>query len=386
MSVTVTCPNCHQQISVEEALSQQVKGNLQHEMQKQLEEKQKQLQSQLELERHTLQEETRKQTAAEFERKLVELEHERSEREKKLDESRKLELELRKKNNHLEEEQKEYELKVQRQLDSERQKIEENALKLAQEQQEMKLKELQKQLEDVRKANSEMSRKISQGSQQMQGEVLELELESMLKKEFPNDSIVPIAKGVRGADILQHVIDRTGAECGTILWELKNAQWSDKFIDKLRADQRESKADLAVLVSIHLPQSVVHFTHTKGIWISSLKVSLQLAHALRIQLHQVFVSRQAQIGKGEKMGMLYEYISSTQFKQRIEAIVDTFISMQKDLETEKRWYAKKWSKQERDVTTLIEQTMGMHGDLSSIMGASLPEVKQNQLESGVPIS
>jgi hypothetical protein len=253
--------------------------------------------------------------------------------------------------------------------------------KQASQTQELKMMELQKQLTDAMKANEEMRRKLQQGSQQTQGEVLELELESQLKSEFPLDDITPVAKGVRGADILQVVKNQQGRVIGSILWELKNAQWSEKWLEKLRDDQRQSKADLAVLVSINMPPDITTFGMRDGVWISCRPTCIALAQALRIQMMRVYATQQSAVGKNEKMEVLYTYLSGFEFKQRVEAIVEAFSSLQDDIEKEKRWFNSKWAKQEKQIRKVIDQTIGMHGDLQGIMGASLPEIKQLQIEA-----
>jgi hypothetical protein len=412
---TITCPHCSQPISVDEALSHQLSAKLEAEFKAKLSAKDQEIakvrattaaaiKQELEVEKakalKAAQEEASQAIAAAkaesskaiaqaqeeatkaISKELTFLKEQLQTKDKKLEEAQEQELALRKKQTQLEDEKKAFELEKQRQLDAERAKIKEEAEKQATELQQLKMLEMQKQLNDALKANEEMRRKLQQGSQQTQGEVLELELENLLKTEFPMDDIQPVAKGIRGADVLQVVKDRQGRTCGTILWELKNAQWTDKWLEKLREDQRTSKADLAVLVSINMPATIKTFSYQKGIWVTSRPLCTALASALRFQLYQVATTKLAAVGKSEKMEVLYNYLSGNEFKQRVEAIVEAFTSMQEDLEVEKRWYQKKWSKQEKNIRKVIDHTLGMHGDLQSIMGASLPEIKQLQLESG----
>lgn len=382
---TITCPHCQKLISIDEALSHGLAEKFENEYQQklklQLENEKNKLtdfyKKRLGEEKAKFTEEAQKAVTTELEA----LKQQLGNSQKQLDETRKQELELRKQKNALEDEKKTMQLQMQRQLDEERAKMKADLEKQASQSQELKLMELQKQLNDAMKANEEMRRKLQQGSQQTQGEVLELELEQQLKTEFPLDEIVPVAKGVRGADILQIVKTPQGKICGTILWELKNAQWSEKWLEKLRDDQRQSKADLAVLVSINMPPDVTTFANRNGVWISSRPTCVALAQALRIQMAHVYATQQAAVGKNEKMEVLYTYLSGFEFKQRVEAIVEAFSSLQDDLEKEKRWFNSKWAKQEKQIRKVIDQTIGMHGDLQGIMGASLPEIKQLQIEA-----
>ncbi len=115
-----------------------------------------------------------------------------------------------------------------------------------------------------------MQRKIEQGSQQLQGEVMEIALERLLNEHFRHDEIVPVPKGVFGGDCLQKVRNTSMQECGTILWETKRTKnWSQSWLAKLREDQREAKASLAIIVSEALPDGINSFGCVEGIWICS---------------------------------------------------------------------------------------------------------------------
>jgi hypothetical protein len=224
--------------------------------------------------------------------------------------------------------------------------------------------------------NDELKRKLEQGSQQTQGEVLEIELENRLKQEFPTDEIKPVPKGINGADIVQIVKTSRGQTCGTIIWETKRTKaWSNEWILKLKEDQRQMKAELAVIITQALPQAVKRFGHYDGIWVGEYDLALGLAYALRFQLLEVTSVKSAAVGKNEKMEILYTYLTGIEFKQRVEAILETFSSFQDDIEKEKRWFAQKWAKQEKNLRKVMDHTLGMHGDLQGIMGKAIGEIK-----------
>lgn len=269
----------------------------------------------------------------------------------------------------------EREIELQKRLIVEQEKIRVEASKKAEENQHLKMAEMQKQLTDALKVNDELKHKLQQGSQQNQGEVLELELERILKLEFPNDVISPVSKGIRGADLIQEVWDKTGIKSGVILWEIKNAKWSDTWISKLKEDQRQLKAEIAVIVSENLPDNIKVAAFRDQVWICGREFSLGMAMALRANLIQAHYIRRSVAGKNEKMEVLYNYLSGVEFKQRIEAIVEAFDVMRDEIEKEKRWFVAKWTKQEKSLRAVIDHTHGMHGDLAGIMGASLPEIK-----------
>lgn len=252
---------------------------------------------------------------------------------------------------------------------------------------EHKLKDLEnfKKMQDVLKANEELKRKLEQGSQQTQGESLELTLETKLRQEFPSDEISEVKKGIRGADITQLVIDKLNRKCGNILWESKNAKWSDTWIEKLKEDQRQAKADLAVLVSVNLPDSINTFNFVKGVWICSWTSFVPLALALRFNLINIYFEKQNAVGVDEKMKVLYEYLTGNEFKHRVEGIVEAFGTLQDDIEREKRWFSSKWARQEKEIRKVIDHTHGMYGDLQGVTGRALPEIKSLELSENTAI-
>lgn len=276
----------------------------------------------------------------------------------------------------------ERELEMKKKIAAEEEGIREDARKKIIEENELKDREKDKKLTDALKQIEELKNKIQQGSQQAQGESMELELEEILRKEFPADSIEEVKKGQRGADVLQRVIDKNGKDCGTILWESKNAKWSGQWVSKLKEDQRQAKAHLAVLVVTDPPEGLKTFIYENGIWIVVRKMAVSLALALRFDLVSVNYEKLVSVGKNEKMDMLYQYITSMEFKHRIEAIVESFGGLQEDMEKEKRWFQAKWARQEKQIRSVMDHTQGMYGDLQGVIGKSLPDIKNLELESG----
>lgn len=316
------------------------------------------------------------------ERKM--LEEQLVEKEGKLREANEKELALRKEKNELEEDKRNFELEKQRQLDGERKKIAEDANKKATEEQQYVIAQLKKQLSDATTAKDDLARKLEQGSQQTQGEVLELELEKTLKAEFPYDEILPVPKGVSGADIIQKVIDRSGRPCGQIVWESKKTKgWNEGWIQKLKEDQRAIKAELAVIVSIALPEDVKGFAFRDNVWVCDIKLATALATALRINLESITREKAMSVGKNEKVEVLYAYLTGVEFKQRVEAIVEAFTSMDEGLRKERIAYEKIWAEREKQIRKVISNTVGMYGDLSGLV--TLPQIKRLELGDGETI-
>jgi len=405
---TITCPYCGKEIPLTETLSHQIKEELRKEFElkareralelakrekslaeemKILEDAKKTIDQQvlqkLQAEREKLKQEAKKEVEAAIRVELKDLQEQNTEKERKLAEAQKVELEFRKKIRQLDELRKNQELEIARKLDEECKLIFEKAKKEAEEENRLKLLEKEKQLEDTKKALDEAKRKAYQGSMQTQGEVLELDLESLLRSQFPIDEIEPVPKGIRGADIMQKVHDRSGRYCGTIVWESKHTKaWNDGWLSKLKDDQREVKAEIAVLVTETLPKGVETFAQIEGVWVTSSVLTSPLASVLRTSLIELAQHKVSLIGKSEKMEVLYNYLSGPEFRQRIEAIVESFKSMKEDLDQEKRAMIKMWAKREKQIEKIVNNTVGMYGDMQGIIGASLPQIKSLELTDG----
>ncbi len=304
------------------------------------------------------------------------------EKDKKLQDAQKAELELRKQKRVLEESKRTFELEMTKKLDEEREKIKDDALKNVLEDHRFKDLEKEKQIEGMRKQIDELKRQAEQGSQQIQGEVFEDDLEKTLRAKFPHDCIEPVPKGARGADVLQKVQEITGLHCGTIIWESKNTKnWSDKWIEKLKDDQREVKAEVAVLMTKVLPKDVSNFEYKNGVWITDYSSVIGLATALRYGIIQVAMTKRSSEGKNEKIEVLYKYLSSQEFRQKVEAIVEAFSSMKKDLDDEKKALTKIWAKREKQLDRVSSNTIKIYGDMQGMIEANLPQIKSLELEA-----
>ena len=303
-----------------------------------------------------------------------------AETQKNLEDAQKIELEFRNKQRELEKEKQRLELDVARKVDEERNKIREETLQIATEGHKLKDAEKEKQLESMRKQIDGLKRKAEQGSQKIQGEVLEIELEEMLSQDFPFDVIEPVSPGIKGGDIVHTINTQSGKYCGKILWETKRTKtWNEKWIQKVKDDQRNAKADIAVIVSEALPDGFHHFRQIDGVWVTDIPSASSLALALRVILTKAANERRMQAGKEEKMEVVYGYLTGLEFKNRVEAIVETFISMKDDLEREKAVAQRHWAKREKNIGRVIANTVGMYGDLEGIAGAALPAIKMLEL-------
>lgn len=394
---TIICPKCQNKISIDEALSHQLSETLKKEFEEKREkerseERRKMTEWKEKLEKEQLEkEQTLKQNLEnEIKKKLIEqseveqkqIRDELEEKKKQLQESKSRELEFIKKQEQLEEREKNLELELKRQLMEERNKISELAEKRVKDEYQLTLAEKDKMAQDLLKQIEELKQKATQGSQQMQGEILELELEQVLKAEFPLDEILPVGKGVNGADVLQKVRDSNGRECGIIVWESKRTKnWDDKWIPKLKDDMRASKSDLAILISTAMPQGLSNFGFREGVYITSFENFLSIAKIMRLKIIELMFAKLASEGVNDKKEILWKYLTGNEFRQRVESIVEAFNSMKSVMDKEKQYFTKKWAAEEKLIDKVITQTIGIHGDLQGLMGASLPQIKSLEMDN-----
>jgi len=349
MDNTIKCPNCGAEIEISEAL------------------------------KHQLEESVRAEEREKARREAVhEVEEERARNKKLTLQIEELLGEIRK----LRQKDEEREIEMKKRILNEEEKIKEETRKRFEEEHKLTDLEKDKKLREALEQIEDLKAKIQKGSQQTQGEVLEIEIEESLKREFPGDKISEVKKGQRGADVNQEVYDRLGRRCGLILWESKNAEWSNQWIAKLREDQRQAKADISVLVSVNLPEGIEGFAYKDGVWLASWKNFIPLAWALRYNLVSLYHERVSSEGKDEKMKVLYQYLTGPEFKNRVEGIVDAFTGLQEELEKEKRYFSVKWARQEKEIRKVIDHTHGMYGDLQGVIGKSLPEIRSLKLGEG----
>jgi hypothetical protein len=408
---TITCPNCKTEIRLTESLAAPLIAATRKQFEERLSqkdaevakreesirEKEKQVleakrnldeqvadqvAAQLKAERvQVIAEESKKAklaSAAEIDakvRELSELQEVLKIRDEKLAEAQKAQAELIKKQRELDDAKRELELTVEKRVQEGLNEVRTQAKSQAEEEQKFKVMEKEQTIAAMQKQIEDLKRRAEQGSQQLQGEVLELELENLLRAKFPFDAIEPVAKGEFGGDVLQRVVSQGGQASGSILWESKRTKnWSDGWLVKLREDQRTAKAEVAVIVSQALPKGVEAFDMVDGVWVTHPRALVPVATILRHTLLQVNMARQVSDGQQTKTEMVYQYLTGPRFRQRVEAIVEAFSTMQEDLDRERKVIMKQWAKREEQIERVMGATVGMYGDLQGIAGKSLQEI------------
>lgn len=400
----IKCPNCHHEIDVQDVLAHQVEEKIRIEYQSKLEsEKQKydQQAEDLKKEKEAFQE-TKKKENELFQQKLEErLKAERLQIETKLktkiqeeqaEQLKSLQEELNEKSSQVkelnrfkadierlkrekEELKESIEAEAQKTINQKISEEKERIRKVEAEKNELAIKELQKQLEDQKKLTEEMKRKQEQGSMQLQGEVQEIAIEEWLSQSFPLDTIEEVKKGARGGDCLQMIHTRHRQNCGTIYYESKRTKdFQQGWIEKFKNDLREKGADLGVLVTEAMPADMERMGLRDGVWICSYEEFKGLCFVLRDTIVRLSDSKSAEDNKGDKMNLLYNYLTSNTFRMQIEAIVEGFSQMKADLEREKRSMQSHWKQREKQIEKVIANTIDMYGSVKGIAGNAVQPI------------
>ncbi len=275
--------------------------------------------------------------------------------------------------------QAEAERKLNKQLRLEKEKIQKSEAEKA----ELKLSEKQHLIEQLNSKLEEAQRQVAQGSMQVQGEVQETAIEAWLSKEFPLDGVDEIKKGERGADCLQTVHTRSQQNCGTIYYESKRTKnFSQGWIEKFKADIREKGADIGVLVTEAMPAEMERMGLVEGIWICNYAEFKGLCHVLRDSLIKIKQVLSIQDNKGDKMSMLYDFLTGNEFRMQVEAIVEGFTQMNDDLVKEKRAMASIWKKREKQIEKVLLNTSNMYSSVQGIAGSAVKSLPLLELPEG----
>lgn len=406
----IKCPNCGTEIDVNDILKHQLEETLKKEYQNKFLSFQKEIENKsvlLEKEKQEFENKKKKENEL-FQERLSKITKEKSqeielslkkrfeeenkerislyekelkEKSEKIQDLNKLQVEISKLQREKEEMRTVIEVETQQKLNEEIILEREKIRKQESEKNELKIKELHKQLEDQKRLTEEMKRKQEQGSMQLQGEIQELAIEEWLIQNFPLDSINEIKKGARGADCLQIVNTHTTQNCGSIYYESKRTKdFQQAWIEKFKNDIREKKADIGVLVTEVMPSDMERMGLKEGIWICTFNEFKGLSAVLRysvIQFHSILKSQE---NKGDKMEMLYNFLTGNEFRLRIEGIVEGFTQMQDDLSKEKRAMMKIWAQREKQIHKVIDNTISMYGSIKGIAGNAIQDIKSLEID------
>ncbi|MDG7000535.1 MAG: DUF2130 domain-containing protein [Nitrososphaerota archaeon] len=391
-SLTIVCPECGHRFPLTNAIQQEIEASARKDIETQLSKKKKKLEARekelkdlesefderLESELQKKSQELKKRAQIEAEENLrVDIKDQETQLDElrgKLHDAQDKELELRKQARKMEEEKEEWDLQHERELDEEKKKLRltiENEMKG---EHELVKKEYEETIRGMTEKIEELNQKAQQGSQQLQGEAQEIVVEDMLKEAFPMDVIEPVPKGKQGADALHFVRTPAGRGCGLIIWESKRTKsWSNDWVRKLKEDQREAKADVAVLVTQALPDGVRNFQPYEGIVVTDFAHFLPLCALLRIQLEAISRTAQSNIGRAEKESLVYNFVLSTEFRQGVQAVAESIISAHQTVGQERAALTRIWKKRESELQKALLSLAAVYGQMQGFAD-SLPSI------------
>jgi len=408
-STTIKCPDCGYEFDISDVLYDQVEHELKKEYEAKLKierdksrtesEKLRQQQEQLEKARseqqetidkairEKLQQETKTLTARlsaqirdEQSDQLKALEEELLAKSQQVKDLNKAKADIERLKREKDEVQGKAEAEMERKLG---QQLNEEAQKIKDAEQERSAKlvtERDHVISQMKEQMEIMKRKAEQGSMQIQGEVQELIIEEWLASAYPLDTVEEIKKGARGGDCIQTINTRSQTNCGRIYYESKRTKmFQPLWIEKFKADIREKNASIGVLVTEAMPADMERMGYRDGVWICSFTEFKGLSNVLReslISLNRV-VSQQE--NRGDKMSMVYDFVTSDEYRLQVEAIVEGFTQMQSDLDSEKRAMASIWKKREKQIEKVLLNTSHMYSSIKGIAGNAIPVVRQLEL-------
>jgi hypothetical protein len=270
------------------------------------------------------------------------------------------------------------EINAEKKLFEKEAKIKEDAEKSADEKQRLNIAARDKTITDLKKALDEAQRKASQGSQQLQGEIMELDFEDLFANSFRDDDLEPVAKGVKGGDIRHTVKSPRGTACGVILWEVKRTKgWTDSWATKLKNDLRAEKANIPIIITEVLPKTISEDIGTfDGVWVCRPKMAVILGTLLRKSLLDAGLQKALAENRGTKADALYTFVTSHEFVQQVEAMIETYRDMTQQVGKERVAYEKFWSEREKQAQKLLLSTANIIGSMQGHIGqSSMPRIK-----------
>jgi len=398
---TIRCPNCKTEFPIGNALAEEIENEIKakyrgylndaqkkidaeklqlakeaEQVKLQAENQERVLADKMRLIKIQLEEEAVKKASGEIQAQMQMLNRELNEKSQMLKESQQKELDLIRKEKLIREREEALQLELEKKMLEREKEIEERAKKMEGERSDLKIKELEKKLADQVEMAEVMRRKMEQGSMQLQGEVMEIALEDLLRSTFPFDLIEEVAKGVKGADCIQHVKNNVAQVCGKIIYESKRTKaFTNEWIEKLKSDMRAQQADIAVIVTNVLPRDMETFGFKDGVWVCRFSDVKPLSYLLRDSLIKIYGAMVSQDNKGDKMQLLYNYLTGVEFRQNIEAVAEGFLALRDGITREKMQMEKIWKEREKQLDKVLLNTTQFYGSIKGIAGNAVTDLK-----------
>jgi len=410
--VVINCPKCKTALDVDELLVSQFEESIRKDLQSELQRREEELKEQrkeyqemsLELQKEkgdidelvnqkvksqlltreeAIKASIRKEVEEEKVKQLQDLEDELTRKSSQLVELNQTKAKLQRLSREFEEKEAKLHLKAEQDL-TERLNAAKTSIKDEMQMESfLKVKEKEDIIESLTKKLDEARQRATQGSMQRQGEAQELVIEQILREMFPLDLIEEVKKGANGADCIQTIRTQSGIEAGKIVYESKNTKsWSNSFIKKLKQDNLSTKADIMVVITKTMPKEVEgKYGLLDGVWVTKLEHFKDLSLLLRYGLLKTYSVMITQEDKKDKMSLLYNYLTSEEFKSVFESILDGFKSLQDSHHDEQRKLQLLWKRREKHLEQVLGSTIEFYGSIKSISENSIPTIPMLEIQS-----
>lgn len=378
MSNEIICPKCSHHFSLNEVLNEELNVQLKAAREKLNQEAadwRKQREEEFNSKIKQAETAAEKKATEALNSRLQMLENEAREKQLQLETLRKKEIEFLKLQQDVADREKQIEIEKEKYFLEKSREIEHNIIKREQEMFDLKMKEKDTQMESLKRTIDDLKRKSEQGSMQAQGEAQELLLEQILKENFPFDLIEEVGKGVKGADCMLTVRNSRGENCGKIIFESKQTKdWSNAWTDKLKNDMRQQQADIAILVTQAFPKEMSTFGERNGVWVCGFREVVSLVMLVRNSLLQLYDMQKKEENKGDKMHMLYDFLTGLEFKGHMEAIAEGFKDIRNNILKERVQMEKLWKEREKQLEKALLNAVGLYGSIKGIAGSSVGNI------------
>jgi hypothetical protein len=404
------CPNCATQLDVDTLLISQFEDSIRKDLKSELEKRERQLRlkkeefkemaealkqeredineivservrAQMDAREKAIKDSIRAEIEAEKTKQLQDLEEELQRKSSQLIELNQTKAKLQRLSREFEEREAKIHLQKEQELSK---RLEEARLSMK-EQMQMEsflvLKEKETIIESLKNKLEEARQKANQGSMQLQGEAQELVIEQLLQELHPTDSIKEVKKGANGADCIQIVRTQSGLEAGSILYESKRTKnWSDSFITKLKQDNLNTKADIMVIVTKTMPSGVTgKYALIDQVWVTTLENLKDLSLLLRYGLLKTHAVLITQTNKKDKMSLLYDYLTSEDFRATFESILEGFKNLQDSHFDEQRKMQLLWKRRAKHLEQVLNSTIEFYGSIKSISENAIPTIQMLEI-------
>jgi hypothetical protein len=239
-------------------------------------------------------------------------------------------------------------------------------------------KRVEKDLSAKDRMIGKMKRQIDEQSRQLEhmtaderGELNEEKLLSGLKDAFPDDRIERRGRGRAGGDILHDVWTKSGdglVSAGLIVYECKDTlQWSNRFIEQARKEGKTHKTPYLVIVTRAFPGGEKMLCVRDGVVVVHPTRLIELARVMRRLVVEVHETELRGEGQAAKNAALYEYLSSSDFREAFETLATSSDRFSQMLDKERRAHEQTWARRETAYEDLRRATTAIDTRIHSIL-------------------